>query len=147
MNSAGLVVTVENHEVEKELNSTRANPATVAGASSWSFSFTNILMLVGGVVGVSAVRVELNFALIAWVKNGRRSRAGRNVVDMETASAPQLELGYHGNAGAEGGAAGAGQLELEFLGNAEADGNHGKVNVNRQIILSFPTYSKEDLFQ
>ena len=60
---------------------------------------------------------------------------------METSSAPQLELGYHGNAEVEGGAAGAGQLELVFLGNAEADGNHGKANVNRQIILSYPTYS------
>ena len=53
MNSGGLVVTVENHEVEKELNTTSVNSATVAGTSSWGFSFNNILMLVGGVAGVS----------------------------------------------------------------------------------------------
>ena len=82
MNSAGLVVTVENHEVERELNSTRANHATVAEASSWSFSLPNILMVIGGVVGVSAVSVGLNFALSAWVKNGRKARAGRSVVNM-----------------------------------------------------------------
>ena len=73
---------MENHEVERELNSTRANHATVAEASSWSFSFPNILMVIGGVVGVSAVSVGLNFALSAWVKNGRKARAGRSVVNM-----------------------------------------------------------------
>ena len=80
------------------------------------------------------------------MKNGRRQRAGRNVASLEVgaASAPQLELGYHGNAGPEEGAAGAGQLELGYLGNAKADGHHGNGNVNRQIILSFPSYGKGD---
>ena len=144
INSGGLVVTAENHDVERDFNSTRKRHITVVKTSSWSFSLPNILMVIGGVVGVSAMSVGLNFALRAWMKNGKRARAGRSVINMEAASAPQLELGFHGNAGAEEGAAGAGQLELGFLGNADADGN---ANINRQIILSFPTYSKEDMFQ
>ena len=48
INSGGLVVTVENHEVEREVNSTREHHGTIVRTSSWGFSLTNILMVIGG---------------------------------------------------------------------------------------------------
>ena len=70
------------------------NSATVAGTSTWGFSLKNILMIVGGVAAVSAVTVGVNFTLRAWMKNGKRQRAERNVAGPEVgaASAPQLSL-------------------------------------------------------
>jgi len=80
-------------------------------------------MIAGGVAAVSALTVGVNFARKFWVKNGRRQRAERNV---EAVAGAEVEA--------------AGQLELEYFGNAEADGGNG----NRVIILSFPSYGKQD---
>ena len=110
--------------------------AKEATGNSWGFSLKNTLTLVAGVVMVSVVTVRrMYFPCRFWVKSGRRQRIGR---DMEAV------------AGADGEAAGnlkeieyaaAGNLkEIEYFGNAEAEGG----NVNRAVILSFPTYGKQE---
>jgi len=103
MNSGGLVVTVESNEVERALNNTRMKPDQVT-VSTWSLSLGNILMVIGGVVAVSAVSVGLNFALRSWFRNGKEHRAEQ---DMEAVAAPEL------------GPAIAGQLELGYIENTE----------------------------
>ena len=107
MNSGGLVVTVEDNEVQKELNDTKVSFTTGAESSTWEFSLKNILMLAGGVAAVSALTVGvMYYKRKFWVKNGRR---------------PFFTICF-------------------YFGNIEADGGNG----NRAIILSFPSYGKQD---
>jgi len=118
MNSGGLVVTVEDNEVQKELNDTRVSFTTGVESSTWEFSLKNILMLAGGVAALTVG--VMYYAGKFWVKNGRRQRSEKNV---EAVAGTEVEA--------------AGQLkELEYFGNIEADGGNG----NRAIILSFPRF-------
>ena len=127
INSAGLEVTIESKEVEKEVNATLLAPheGTPEAASAGYSTTTYILMGLGGLVGATVVIGALGTA----IRERLVKRASQEVANW----IPQLGMLEEANIPAR-----RGRLEIEFKTDAITVEHCENKNVKKMIRLVEP---------